>query len=289
MSELAFHLQLRSIFTPSQWDEIDAEQYKRHANNAAELLLEAKRIYCNYGLYQTLELRSKHGHSPLSNSRQLASIAAKEGMHLTSLVNAITSWLDAFPYNPRKDYVNTMYVVGDASSCADPFAFSLVRSFECVLMGDINQFDMKEYARVQRETKFLYFPLAFHSLPFQSPTVNNMLQGRETTIASDGELVTIKPTKCLVRLRSLPHPDRLPTNKNQHVIINFEAPTVGLAFEAAELVGYIRRLKTHAATSNDVLECCNPYGYLCSKSSAGDMCSTCSEYHADFLSLSDDY
>lgn len=274
---MAFHLQQRGIFSEEDWHLIDPDQYKKHSNHAALILAEARRIYSSYSLYQTLEHNHDQRRLITPTQRHLSQIVINEGFIAPTFIRAIARWLESFSVSGMRDFINTLYIVGDTSSFADVFAQSIVKAFHCVLTADINHFDLKEFYKVQHETKFVFFPLACYA-PFQNPLVNNMLQGRDTTLICEDRLVTVRPPKCLVRLKDLPHPDRIPTNHNQHIIIRFERYNRRIScFGGGELYEYLLRLKELYPESD--LDCCNVYGYLCNRNCQYyPNCGTCKKY-----------
>lgn len=287
LSELAFHLQQRFIFTEDEWSAADPHQFKRHLDYSSEILAEARRIYCSYGLFQTLELSYKEGGLPKSPTRHLLRLALKEGFNPPVLMHTLGLWLDAFSFSGLRDTINTVYIVGDQDTNADIFGHSLAKIFQCVLTADINHFDLTQFSLCQHETKLLYFPLSMGQPPFQDPLVNTILQGRDTTVMVHGELVTIRSTKCIVRLRSYPNPQRIPTNHKQHIILHFEKETSGYAFTGHELAEYLLRIKT---TMQEIdLTCKNPYGALCSTCSIDPPCETCAEAYDDLLSFAESH
>lgn len=274
-TDTAYSLQKRSIFTETEWRCVDAEQYARHGASASHcqlLLREARKIYCGYSLYQTLMNNSRFQFPPGGN-RRLLNIAEREGFNLTSLVYMVGKWLSDYKLSQLRETLNTIYIVGNPTSCADIFANSLIRMFHCVLTAHLNEFKLDDFIPVRDTTKLIYFPVVQHDLPFRNPFVNEILKGHAFSVPHRGDLVDVGEIKCIVRLNSLPKPDTLPTNPQFHLILRFETESDGISFLPCELVEYLRQIR-ELEGEND-LECKNEFGVLCSTSWLDPPCPTC--------------
>ncbi|QGQ62764.1 ORF12 [Fowl aviadenovirus E] len=287
-SELAYSLQKRHIFTESEWRLRDPEQFARHGigPQGKMILLEARKTYCNFSLYQTLINNAPSPCPTETSSRMLASFAEREGFNLFTLTYMLGRWLSDYTISRLHDTINTLYVVGDSATCADTFTNSILRMFHCVLTSHINDFDFERFVPVREVTKLIYFPSLHHDFPFKNPLVNEMLRGRSFNVPYQGELVEIEEIKCVVRLNKLPRPDQLPTNPKFHLIIQFDSPNDdGASFLASELVHYLRQLREHEGDRD--FDCKNDFGVLCSTAWIDPPCSTCRQHFDHILSLPD--
>ncbi|BCZ16693.1 hypothetical protein ORF12 [Aviadenovirus bubonis] len=211
-------------------------------------------------------------------------MAGREGFNLCTLVYAIGLWMSDYCLYAFRETINTVYIVGDATTDADVFAQSILKIFHCVMTANINTLDVAEFAPIREVTKMIYFPMILHEPPFKNPLVNQLLAGRELNVQKDNELLRIEPIKCLVRLKNLPRPDHLPTGPKQHVIIRFNNTGTGYLWDEKEFSMYLQRIKDEEDETN--FKCDNPYGVLCSSLDAVDgMCPVCSTACADLTSL----
>nr|WJJ54605.1 MAG: hypothetical protein [Otus scops adenovirus] len=286
IDHLVVRLQKARVFSTSAWAAHDFQQYEKHIPTARIIVKRAKKLYCDYTLYQSL----CQNRPPLNNNpiivppNSLRRLALREGFNLCSLVYSIGLWMSDYCVAGNRDTINTLYIVGDPSSDAEMFCQSLLKIFYCVLTADINRFDIKEFADLREITKLIYFPLFLHDQPFKNPFVNQLLGGYPVHVPKDGEIYSIEPIKCLVRLKSLPRPDQLPTNPRQHVVIQFSDNGRGQMWSESELGTYIHRLKEEEDEID--FKCKNPYGVLCSSHDCIDsMCHVCSTASADLTSL----
>ncbi|ANJ02334.1 ORF12 [Fowl aviadenovirus 2] len=283
--ELAYQLQKRLIFTEGEWRLRDPEQFARYGVGLQGKLLlhEARKIYCNFSLYQTL-LNSPSGPFTIETSRHLARFAEREGFNLVTLSYMLGRWLSDYTLSRLHDTLNVLYIVGDSSTCADTFTNSILRMFHCVLTAHVNNFDFDQYVPVRDVTKLIYFPPLHHEYPFKNPLVNEMLRGRAFNVSHQGELVEIEEVKCVVRLNKLPRPDQLPTNPKYHLIIQFEtANDDGISFLTSELVQYLRQIREHEGERD--FDCKNDFGVLCSTAWIDPPCYSCKQKFDHILSL----
>lgn len=276
LEALPVQLQYQRIFTAQQWKEKDPKSYSKHAHSASSVLYQAKALYCEYGLRQSLmQLRASPPRPVLAANRRLQRMLDKEGYNLCTAVYMLTRWLNDFSFNRRyTDSVNTLYLVGDSTSGADSFCNALLSLFHCVLTADVNALDVAAYSRTQNLVKLLHFPRLFHDVPFKNPHVNLILQGRTFNVLADDDLVEVGPKKCVVRLANLPRPEHLPTSPAQHVVIRFENAPVYSQFDPQELIEYVDCIARSGLTGEE-LACTNEFGVLCASGWAVPTCHNC--------------
>ncbi|QJP03669.1 ORF12 [Aviadenovirus cerasi] len=284
ITDTAYSLQKRHIFTEAEWRCRDPEQFARYGASASQgklLLHEARKIYCNFSLYQTL-INNPRVHFTTETSRRLLKFAEREGFNLITLTYMLGSWLSDYTLSRLHDTLNTLYIVGDSSTCADTFTNSILRMFHCVLTAHVNDFDFDHYVPVRDITKLIYFPPLHHDFPFKNPLVNEMLKGSAFNVPHHGELVEIEEMKCVVRLNKLPRPDQLPTNPKFHLIIQFETEDDGISFLTSELVQYLSQIREHEGERD--FDCKNEFGVLCSTAWIDPPCNTCRQHFDHILS-----
>ncbi|WNM87315.1 ORF12 [Fowl aviadenovirus A] len=276
---LIFDLQRNNIFTYKDWLTRYPQDAELFESVAPALLEEARKLYCSYGLSQTINFNLQG--FELSSQRDLRAMLEAEGYNAPVAIYAIYLWMSAMSISRLCHYTNTLYVVGEPSSAADIFTASILRLFQFVLTANINAFDFGQYARQQDLVKMLYFPCTAHCNTFKDPVANQLLKGRSfTTMTRDG-LVDISEKKCLVRLYQLPHPEHLPTAPDEHIILRFYEPANGCGFFLGELSRYIHRIhQLQADNDNDALRAllCENKGMLCSRSWTSP-CNACHSSH----------
>ncbi|APY28344.1 ORF09 [Psittacine aviadenovirus B] len=273
MDRLVCRLTARRCFTVDEWHFSDPETYARYREVAETVLGKVRKHYCSYSLYQCFIGNPHQPEFGTSPEVALRRLATREAFQLSPLVNAIYRWFSDFTFTGAVDTLNTLYVVGDATTDADTFANSLLRMFNCVVTAHLNDFSVKDFAPISKTTRLLFFPPVQHAFPFSNPFVGQILKGKEIHVATgEEESAPIRPVKCLVRLKQLPKPENLPTNRREHIILVFAETGSGQAFFQTELGTYIDAIK---GRDREQIECQNYYGVLCNASHS--YCETCSE------------
>lgn len=272
MDRMVCTLTSRRCFTKEDWHFHDPDTYNRYRDVAEGVLSKARKHYCAYSLYQCFINNPQQIEFPQSSDAALRRLAENDGFRLSPLVFALYRWMSEFTFTGAVDTLNTLYVVGDATTDADTFANSLLRMFCCVVTAHLNDFSVKDFAAVAPSTRLLFFPPVQHALPFSNPIVNQLLKGKETFVAAgDEEPTRLRPVKCLVRLKQLPKPESLPTNRREHVVLIFSSHGNGQIFFQSELNNYMEAIK---GRDRGEVECHNDYGVLCN---SDIHCETCSD------------
>lgn len=286
MSDLAYKLSVRRIFTADDWEDLDPDSFHKYKTYQKLVLKAACRWYCGYSLYQIILGDGERLNSSVwpPHRSELVDICVTEGYNLCSLVYELGVWMWSGA-DVWKAHKNVIYIVGDHTTGADSFCKSILQLFKFVLTVDPENIDLEHLAKAQQYVKLLYVPANLTEYPFRNLRMNEIIAGNPVSILSEEQIVTIKPLKCIVRLKSLIKPDMLPTNKTQHTIIQFNGARSYRSFSLDEIHDYL--VKVRRAVRSTDLECQNPFGWLCTSENIDTLCANCSRNNMDLISLAE--
>ncbi|QEJ80765.2 protein ORF12 [Southern Psittacara leucophthalmus aviadenovirus] len=293
VQDLACRLALRRIFTKEEWELQEKDLFDKFKNTHDYVLRLAAAFYCKYSLFQIVEhdatkqlakISSITGSLDFRNtiSQDLVNICLSEGFNLCSLVHAVGEWMWSNQDGLGVDTKNVLYIVGDNTTEADPFCKSILKMFQFVLTAHVHELSVESLAKTQDMVSLIYFPCMLFEYPFRNPVINEIIAGSVVNVPVDGTLVKIKPKKCIVRLKSLPRPDMLPTNQKQHTIIEFSMKNTHRTFKLREFFYYLNKV-IEAKKAVD-MACENPFGWLCTINNVDSVCEPCSQNNIDMLS-----
>lgn len=280
LQDMGYRLASRRIFTEEDFKHLEKDMYEKYKHSVDYLLKLSAIIYCQHGLAQILEQDATANLTRRSTSipRDLFDICIVEGFNLVSLVYALWDWMWSLCDGM---YKNVLYIVGDSTTEADSFCRSILRLFRFVMTAHISEMNVEDLARVRETVSLLYFPPSICEYPFKNPVINTILAGHPVSVPVDGALTLIKPIKCIVRLKSLPKPDMMPTSHLQHTIIEFTSPNTQRMFKLKELYHYLE--KVQAARRAVDMACSNPFGWLCTTNNVDTLCEACSQNNVDMI------
>ncbi|QJC19245.1 ORF12 [Duck adenovirus 4] len=230
-------------------------------------------------------MQERRRHSDSDDVNPLVTLCEREGFHPGTLVQGIANWMsDGSIVSPGwRDHLNTLYLVGDSESSADLFGQSLMRVFNFAMYAHINELDLYDLAKCRENVKFLYFPPLMTDQPFRHPLINEILKGRRLLLPeASGQTHEIREIKCVVRLKTLPAPHRIPTNAKQHFILRFSGKPIDFSWGATDFLNLYRRVR---ATEDGDRVCHNEYNCLCSRNDRDISCNNCSARNFDFMSF----
>ncbi|UKS51817.1 ORF12 [Falcon aviadenovirus A] len=290
--DLCLQLETARIFNEEDWLRWNRENYHKWKAVASVILRQARIIYCQYSLYQSLchdEIAIPNHY--MSTSNNLRAMLERAGFNVIPTVYAIYRWMAHFAISSIHSSTNTLYVVGEPDSDAETFCNSIVEMMHCVVTTNINKLNVKEIAQSYNQIKMLYFPPITHDIPFKDPIVNTILAGRPISTLVDGDVVKIGQIKCLVRLKTLPPIHSLPTSPNQHIILHFTERGEGIGFKGSELKRYVDRYirapNTVSNRLNEDFTCRNPYGAICSLAKVDIPCKICCTFYNDAVNANE--
>lgn len=284
IDELCAKLESRRVFNDTDWKHYNSDLYYKWLNYTGFILRKTRELYCNYSPYQSIcHDVSLATCRLMMRADALKTILESEGYNLCVAVYAIYRWLSHYSISCVTNAINTLYVVGGAETDAETFCNSIVQMLHCVVVGDINALDIKDIAKARDQIKMLYFPPVADK-PFQNPIVNTFLAGRRISTVLDGDIVTVGQIKCLVRLKSLPPLNALPTSHQQHIILQFDQVGTGVGFRPYELRRYIDTI-LHSIENSDFI-CKNAFGAICSSGINDVSCITCARNFNHVLAAS---
>lgn len=264
IKEAVEQLERHHIYTDSDWKLAFPTMFNKFSQLKLRerIMTDIRKRYCSFSLYQTF-IRENNHLSAVRHSQTIEKICHLEGFNVVPFIKMILTWMMDFSFSNVQFSVNTLYIVGGPESAAEALCNSIVSMFKCVSTCDLNNFDYELFKKTNEEIKFIFFPYMANCIPFSDPMANHVLRGREIQIVTENGPEVIQPVKCLVHLKSLPPPHRMPTHSNQHSIIHF--------YEESNIDGIyphdlISLMKAVSQASGDIdMECKNPYRILCNK------------------------